>query len=134
MERNRKRFIAPLLGLAAIIVAVAIYLMVTMTSKDVDMPRDDASPTQVVAAYMEALDAHDCDTAMALRTDGSRDVASTWCGKVAGMTDARVVGQHSEAPEASGRTAPDEVMNVRVTFDLGWRMFRNDGSDAGGAH
>ena len=54
MEKKPKRFMAPLLGLAAIVVAVAIYLVATMTSKDVDMPADDASPEQVVAAHMSA--------------------------------------------------------------------------------
>ncbi len=54
MEKQPKRFMGPLLVLVAILVAVAIYLMATMGSKDVDMPADDASPEQVAAADMSA--------------------------------------------------------------------------------
>lgn len=126
MDSRRSRALAPLLGAAAILVTVVVFLLLALQSKNVDMPGDDATPEQVVGAYLAALDAHDCDTAMALRTPDSRGTAENWCSKVAHMADARVTGSHSEFPEWSGYEAPDEVVNVRVTFDLGWRMFHND--------
>ena len=50
VENNRKRFIAPLLGLASIVVVAAIYMMATTTFKDVDLPANDATREQMVAA------------------------------------------------------------------------------------
>ncbi len=128
MESRRKRALAPALGAAAIMVAIIVFLLLVLPSDDVDMPGDNATPEQVVGAYLSALDAHDCETATALRTEGSRDTAATWCSNVARMADHRVVSSYAESPEYSGHTTPAEVVNVRVTFDLGWRMFHDDGS------
>ena len=49
VENNRKRFIASLLGVASIVVVVAIYVMATATSKDVDLPANDAHEQMVAA-------------------------------------------------------------------------------------
>ncbi len=135
MENKPKRFMAPLLGVAAILVAVAIYLMVTMPSKDVDMPADDASPEQVVAAYMEALDAGDCETAKALVIPSSHESTQRWCSQVASMSDATVAAADPEPAElsssanlqSSGESAASrEMVDVRVTFDFRRRPFAWD--------
>lgn len=55
METRHRNFVAPLLGAAAILLTVIVYLMLTHQPKSVDMPRDDATP-QTVGAYMAALD------------------------------------------------------------------------------
>lgn len=137
MENKPKRFIAPLLGLAAILVVVAIYLMATMPSKDVDMPTTDASPEQVVAAYVEALDSHDCDTAEELTAASKSTSAARWCRNVSRLADVRVSDAISEASEfsdpsglrsSSNQMASREVMYVPVTFDLRWRIFHFDSS------
>lgn len=64
-ERNRRR-ISALVGVAAIILVVVIYLLVTRLPGSVDVPGDDATPDEGVAAHTAALDPHDCDTAKAL--------------------------------------------------------------------
>ncbi len=128
MGSRRKRTIRYTLAGAAILVAGIVFLFIALQSKDVDMPNDNATPAQVVDAYVAAMDAHDCDTAIALRTKESRDRAADWCRKVSSMTDAQVLEHYSELPEYTGHEALDEVVGVPVTFDLGWRMFHNDGS------
>ncbi len=137
MENKPKRFIAPLLGLGAILVVVAIYLMATMESKDVDMPAADATPEQVVAAYVEALDSHDCGTAEKLAATSKSTSTAQWCRNVSRMADVRVSDAISEASEYSdpaglrsstNQMASREVMYVPVTFDLQWRIFQLDSS------
>lgn len=136
MDKKQRRFIAPLLGIAAILVAAAIYIMmVTMPSKDVDMPADDASPELVVAAYMEALDSHDCETAQALVTASKRDSTDLWCREVASMTHTTVSAHTTEPSEISGSqdfvssaeaATSREVVTVSVTFDVKHRLFHPD--------
>ena len=128
MEKKPKQLMAPLLG-------VAIYLMVTMPSKDVDMPTDDASPEVVVAAYIAALDAGDCETAKALVVPSSHESTQWWCSQVASMSNATVAAPVREPAELSGSAnlqssgeseASREVVNVRVTFDFKRRPFAWD--------
>lgn len=59
MESRRRRTFAPLLGAAAIIVAIVVSLLLILQSKDVDMPQDDATPEQVGSSHLGALEAHD---------------------------------------------------------------------------
>lgn len=132
MENRRRKSVAPLLGAVAIVLAVVVYLLLTLQPKDVDMPGDDASPEQVVAAYMEALDGGDCDTAEALVTPQAVNSAAWWCNNVARMGEAHTGAHQVEAPRLSNHTAPDEVVTVAVSFDLGWRLLHKDPSmDAG---
>ncbi len=137
MEKEPRRFVAPLLGLVAILVVVAMYMMATTTSKDVDMPADDASPEQVVTAYVEALDSHDCDTAEALVTASKRDGTEAWCRNVRDMTEIQVGSHVVEQMGVTGSTSlrssaepktSGEVVRVPVTFNLEWRLFRADDS------
>lgn len=135
MENKPKRFVAPLLGLAAIGVVVVIYMMATTASKDVDLPAKDATPEQVASAYMRALDSHDCNTAEALATPSQRVRTQTWCRKVGHIADQHTSGhivEPSQLHEANSLsstgepTAAPEVVRVPVTFELTWRVLRSD--------
>lgn len=130
MPRRRGRgpvlTIAACLGAAAA-VAVALALPPRQAG-DVAVPPPEATPEDVVAAYLEALDVHDCATAEALMTPAARGQAARWCAAVASL-DGTVISDHVVArPEYSGHSAPEEVVDVRVTFDLSWRPFHDDGS------
>lgn len=114
-------------------VAVGFVLLPPRQTADVAVPPPDAAPEQVVAAYLEALDAHDCDTAEALTAADSGDQARSWCEDVASLTDVEIGDHVEESPEHSGYGAPAEVANVPVSFDLSWRLLHDDGSMDEGA-
>jgi hypothetical protein len=120
--------------LLVVVAATATYLLLPpRQTHDVGVPPSDASPEQVVTAYLDALNAHDCDTAQALMTADAEDSAKSWCEDVASLTNVDVHDHFTERPEDSGHTAPDEVANVPVGFDLNWRLFHSDGSMEEGA-
>jgi hypothetical protein len=100
---------------------------------DVVVPRANATPKQVVTAYLDALNAHDCDTAEAVMTDGAKGEATSWCEDVASLTDVDVSDYSRERPEWSGHSGREQVTNVPVAFNLNWRPFHNDGSMDEGA-
>jgi hypothetical protein len=102
-------------------------------TSDVAVPRLDATPEQVVTAYIDALNAHDCETAEFLMMEGAESTATQWCQDVASLTSVNVDGHFREPPGASGHSAGEEVANVPVTFDLNWRPFQDDGSMDEGA-
>jgi hypothetical protein len=120
--------------LGLVVVATAAYLLLPpRQTRDVAVPRNDANPEEVVSAYVAALNAHDCDTAKALTTDGAEDEATSWCGEIASLTHVDIHGHFAEDPEDSGHSGPEEVANVPVSFNLNWRLFHNDGSMEEGA-
>lgn len=125
-----RRIVALVVGVVVLIVVgvVAYLLLPPRQSDDVAVPANDTTPEQVVTAYLDALNAHDCDTAEAVMTSDAQDSATMWCSKVASLTDVDVRDHFTERPEDSGHSAPEEVVNVPVTFDLDWRLFHNDGS------
>lgn len=135
MTRRARRFIAFSVGALALVVVIAaayLYLPPRQTA-DVAMPAAGATPEQVVKAYTEALDAHDCEAALALTTDDKKDSAKSWCEAVASLTDVEI-GEHSvERPEWSGHSPGDQVAHVPVHLNLDWRPFHNDGSMDEGA-
>ena len=121
-------------GLAVVVAATAAYLLLPpRQTGDVAAPPRDATPEQVVTAYLDALNAHDCDTAAALMIASAEGSARLWCEDVASLKDVDVRDHFMELPEYSGHSAPDEVANVPVNFDLTWRPFHNDGSMDEGA-
>ncbi len=133
MPKRPGRVIALVGSVSAIAVGAGALLLPPRQTGDVAVPPGDATPEQVVAAYLDALNAHDCDTAEALTTAGAGDQATSWCEDVARLTDLDVGDHHLEPPEHSGRSALDEVANVPVTFDLSWRLLHDDGSMDEGA-
>ena len=61
-----------------LLAALLVLATAGCAGEQVPMPPDDASPTEVATAYVQALAAKDCDTAHALRLSGD----GGWCGKV----------------------------------------------------
>ena len=114
---------------AFLVCAAAGYLVLgPRQSAEVAVPPADATPEQVVTAYLKSLDAHDCETAEAVMTDDARGIATGWCHEVAGLSDAHVGGHSLVPPKYSGREPGEQVADVAVTFDLDWRLFHNDPS------
>jgi hypothetical protein len=133
--KGSRRFVALVVGVVVLIVVgvLAYLLLPPRQSEDIAVPANNASPEQVVTAYLDALNAHDCDTAEAVMTIDAKDSAKLWCDKVASLTDVDVRDHFTERPKDSGHSAPEEVANVPVNFDLNWRLFHNDGSMDEGA-
>ncbi|GMA35541.1 hypothetical protein GCM10025876_17450 [Demequina litorisediminis] len=102
-------------------------------STDVPLPEATAEPVEVVASYVAALDAHDCDTAVALAAPSFAETARDWCRKVAGLGNLEIGVSLDEDPAWSGLSADTEVVSVTVDFDLDWRLFRSDVSMPEGA-
>lgn len=107
-------------------VAVALVLLPPFKSRDVGLPPDSAEPDEVVVAYLDALDAHDCDTAKALMTGGAREIAADWCTDVASLDDIEVGGWSASGLWPAGAKRHPESADVAVTFDLDWRIFHGD--------
>jgi hypothetical protein len=93
--------------LAALSWAAYRYLTVQQTG-EVAIPADQASPEQVVRAYVEALDAHDCDTAATLNPD------DLWCEDVESMDLIELRPVHS---------ARARHVELPVRLDFEWRPF-----------
>lgn len=135
MFRRRGRLIALVASVLLLVVAaiVAYLLLPPRQTGDVAVPGRHATPEQVVTAYLDAMNAHDCATVESLVTEGLRDRAKSWCDAVAGLTDVHVRDHFMERPSWSGRSPWEEVSNVPVTFDLNWRPFHGDASMDEGA-
>lgn len=122
------------LAVVTAVAGIAAYLLLPpWRTGDVPVTGHDASPEQVVSAYLDALNEHDCGTAEALVVHGAEGSARSWCESVASLEDIQIHEHVAEPPESSGHSAPDEVANVRVRFDLAWRPFSDDGSMEEGA-
>jgi hypothetical protein len=84
------------------------------------MPPGDATPAQVVAVYLDAMAAHDCETFEALRSpDPERGWA--WCQGLSALTDVQVLGSSEWNPTGSGLPTTQEYVWVGVEFDPHWR-------------
>ena len=101
-------------------VSAGVWLTGRQTAH-VALPPDTASPRTVVAAYLRALDAHDCRTAVQLRSPrgDSRQLGRLWCRDVQHLRHVRI----EQRAEIQGR-----MSGVAVSFDLAWRPFHDDGS------
>jgi hypothetical protein len=135
MLRGHRRVVTTFVAAAVLVlVAVAAYFLLPPRQTDqVAVPANDATPEQVVTAYLDALNVHDCGTAAAVMTREARQSAETWCHQVASLSNVDVHDHVTEPPEDSGHSAPEEVADVLVTFDLRWRLFHDDGSMPQGA-
>jgi hypothetical protein len=115
--------------LVVVVAAAAAYLLLPRQTGGVAVPPREASPEQVVTAYLDALNAHECATAKALITADAEDSATSWCQEVGSLTKVDVPDHFTERPEASGHSAPDEVATiwgyllVRDSGDSPWRIF-----------
>ncbi len=121
--------------IALVLVAAATYAFAGRQTADVAVPPDDATPEQVVAAFLDALDARDCDTAAALWATETADGGEpSWCGDVAPLDSIEIQDHSLESPADSGHDPGDQVAWVDVTFTLDWRAFGSDGSMPEGAN
>lgn len=132
-RRGRLIALAVAVSVALVATTAAYLLLPPRQTGDVALPPREASPEDVVAAYLKAVNAHDCDAAAALMAPGAEGQATAWCEDVASLTDVDVRDHVTERPGDSGHAAPDEVAHVPVTFDLSWRPFHDDGSMSEGA-
>ena len=100
MFKTRGRLIALAAGAVALLVAATLaYLSLPpRQTRDVAVPPPNATPEQVVTAYLDAMNAHDCATAEAVMSDTARDIAKTWCDDVASLTDVAMRGPSLNAP------------------------------------
>ena len=133
---KRPRRLIALTGIAFVLIVAAPtahLLLRPRQTRHVAVPAPDATPEQVVTAFVDALNAHDCQTAEALMTTGSKTEARAWCEDVASLMDVDVRDHLTEDPQATGHSSAEEVANVPVTFNLNWRPFHNDGSMDPGA-
>lgn len=89
-------------------------------TRDVPLPATNASAEEVLQTYLDALNAHDCDTATALATESARQQVESWCHHVSSL-------EHVQVRPASVDAAANQT-GFAVTFDLDWRLFRGDGS------
>jgi hypothetical protein len=133
MHRSR-RCLPAVIATVVVLVGVALtaYLVLPRPqTRDIAMPADDATPEQVVATYLDALDAHDCDTAAAIMSEDG-DSARMWCEDILDLSDVEVRAHVREKPQWSGRSPTEDVVHVPVSFDLDWRPLLSDHSMAGG--
>jgi hypothetical protein len=105
-------------ALAGVVLLVLRYQAPLPQTRDVAVPPDDASPDQVVRAYVDALDAHDCETAAMLRV--GHDVGD-FCRNL------RSVSLDGTSPGRIPR-AEDLVTEVEIDADFEWRVFKVDPS------
>ncbi|HWV75767.1 MAG TPA: hypothetical protein VN027_00520 [Isoptericola sp.] len=118
-RRRTRRWVA--LAVIAVVgagaTAGAAALAPPRQTADVPVPPADASPEQVVRAYLEAVSAHDCETAAALSAAG--DAGDHLCGATRSLEIIEVV----PAPQLSGPT----TAAVNTDFEVAWRPFAEGG-------
>ena len=120
--KTRLIALAVVLGLVALAVFTEwTFEVVPFKRRDVAMPPVSAIPQQVVATYVEALDAHDCDAAEELWLSDKAD-PEMWCSEV---SRARIVGASDASHESERR------IDVSLTLNVRWRPFQKDGTISG---
>jgi hypothetical protein len=132
---TRRSLIGILAGTLVLVAAVAVVhlAMPPRQTSDVAEPPVDATPEQVVTAYVDALNAHDCDTAANVMTPAARSDATRWCHDLGSLADVSVQSHFMERPQWSGQPRSAQVADVPVSFTLRWRPFHDDGSMDQGA-
>ncbi len=113
---RRRRRLGRRLPLAFVVAVVVFGVAQTVPlprTADVAVPPADATAEDVVRAYLEAIDAHDCGTAQELSAP-SYTSTEVVCHDAASLTITRL--------ETVGRGA------VNADFDVDWRLFAEDAS------
>lgn len=121
-----------------IVVAVAVALVVVAgigymalpawKTASVAVPPDDASPAQVVTAYLHALDAHDCSAARRMTDLNARDTVGSFCTDVAHARLVRLGPFTSERPSDSGLPRTDDAVFDVATVRITSRFLHGSGS------
>ena len=105
---------ASLVAVAAFVTALGLTLVLSACTK-VQVPPADASPEQVVRAYIEAIQSGDCTALgqLATRNQGERG----WCGK--GLTVSHVtVGKAQPDPGSLASRDFEQSVYVPVRLDV----------------
>ncbi|WP_028659381.1 hypothetical protein [Nocardioides insulae] len=124
---GRFAVIATVSTVLALLITAFLLFRPPPKSADIAMPPPEASPEAVVTTFLDAVNAHDCETAEALAAEGSTEDVAGRCDDVESLTDV-VVDQHvSESPMAHGLSATDEVVVVPVWLTVNWRPYRGGG-------
>ncbi|MEL7977325.1 hypothetical protein AAG589_15795 [Isoptericola sp. F-RaC21] len=114
---RRRRRLGWWVTLALVVVVVAFgvaQILPPPRTADVVAPPADATAEEVVRAYLEAIDAHDCGTARELSGASFAGTTETMCHDAASLTvtDLATVGTGA----------------VSTSFDVDWRLFAEDAS------
>jgi hypothetical protein len=93
------RLFAVVAGVLVIMgMATVVYLALPpRQTGDVPIPAANATPGQVVSAYLSALNSHDCRTAESATTPGAKDDAQSWCQDVGSLKDVDVKDHFMES-------------------------------------
>jgi hypothetical protein len=132
---GRRARLAIAFGAAVLVAAVAVgavamiagpgRVLALVPARDVPVPAADAEPQHVVRSYLDALDAHDLDTARTLLTSDYRQqvdrTGGNWFGNLRSARDVRVrAAEDARDGYGVGSHYPYAV-RVPVTFEL--RLF-----------
>jgi hypothetical protein len=100
------------LAVSAVIVTLALVLP---ACTKVEVPPADASPAQVVEAYLEAIQVGNCTVLSQLATRNQAERA--WCGK--GLTVSRItIGDPVPDPGSIASREFEQAVYVPVRFDV----------------
>jgi hypothetical protein len=88
--------------------------------REVAVPPDGAGPKLVVRAYVDALDARDCQTAATLVTPDLRDETLSSCEDGWDHENVTIHGANRENPRSSGHEPNQQVAHVMVKFGDDW--------------
>jgi hypothetical protein len=116
--------LAVVVALAALAWAGHRYLTVQQTG-EVSIPADDASPEEVVRAYVEAVDVRDCDTAEALNPD------DRLCGNVESVEVNRYSSQLFEASSSPHRQRARVMFVADLEFRPYYDLLGGDATEVG---
>ncbi|GAA1719111.1 hypothetical protein GCM10009809_13680 [Isoptericola hypogeus] len=109
------------LTIAVVVALTGVMQMVPRwQTADVPLPSADATPEDVVRAYLQAIDVHDCDTAQDLTAPAFASTTETMCHDAASLeiTDLTPLPAFSSPLGAA----------VSAGFDVDWRLLTDDRS------
>ena len=110
--------------------AVAIWIYGPRREKyAVALPPPTASQREVVRAYLDALDAHDTATALALSAPSMRGTTQMWLASTAGISKVRIGALAYYAQEP-----PGQQYSVPTDFVYSSHWWKNDPSFGDGEH
>lgn len=101
------------LAVTAVVVVVGVAQIFPLPrTADIAVPPADATAEEVVRAYLEAVDAHDCGTALELTAPSFAATTESMCRDAASLTITGLVTVGTGA--------------VHASFDVDWRLFAED--------
>jgi len=134
-KRRPRARVAVAFGAAALVAAVSVgavaliagpgRLLALAPTRDVPMPAASAEPQVVVRSYLDALDAHDLDTARALLTPEHRAqverTSGNWFANLRSLRDVRLQPAEDDREGYGVGSRYPYAVRVPASFDL--RLF-----------